>query len=74
MTYRLQCAVPFAKSDFLPDGWFDQTFSRIPIADAIEAMPDDDTPVQIVDVDTGTVVWDSSEVEFEDGSSGRGTW
>ena len=65
MSFRLQCAKPFAKSCFLPKGWFDQDFEHMPVADAIEAMPEDDTPVYIVDNATGDVVWDSSKVEFE---------
>lgn len=65
--YYLQCSKPFAKSDFIPYEVFFQDFSDVSgaIATAIEAMPEDDTPVYVIERETGKVVWDSSKEEFE---------
>lgn len=67
MTYYLQCTKPFAKSDWLPYDEFFRDFTDVhsAVATAIEAMPDDDTPVQVVERGTGRVIWDSSKEEFE---------
>ena len=76
MTYFIKSTKPFPQSDFLPYEAFFKEFdsSSWAIATAIEAMHEDDTPVLVIEKETGKVVWDSSKAEFEDDGFDRNTY
>lgn len=76
MTYFLKSTKPFPKSDFLPYEHFfkDFTCQSDAISSAIEAMHDDDTPVLVIEKETGKVIWDSSKAQFEDDGFDRNTY
>lgn len=67
MTYRIESDSPL-NSDWLPAGAFLQHFGdrSAAVAIAIEGVDDpDEQEVRVVCVETGEVVWRSTEEEYE---------